>query len=147
MECDESQTTDGVQMVKSFVHTHSLPDAVDDEPHSPSPLLPPADRTRSGSGSSSSNCQDTSMSGATLVDSLLMKLLSLRGGSPGDMINLTEEDIRRLIAAGRRVLLSQETLIEVSAPVNVCGDVHGYVSCTMHSSRSLNVCYRSLEME
>lgn len=38
---------------------------------------------------------------------------------------MDESKIRALVAAARQVLLEQPTLVELEAPVNIVGDIHG----------------------
>ena len=53
------------------------------------------------------------------------RLLGLRGSPPGSLASLKEEEIRMLIARARPVLLSQPMLLELEAPIKICGDIHG----------------------
>ena len=56
------------------------------------------------------------------VDDLLMRLLSAR--SPRGA-NLLEEEIRGLCQKARHILLQQPALLELEAPIKICGDIHG----------------------
>lgn len=38
---------------------------------------------------------------------------------------MEENDIKSVILLARRVLLEQPTLVDLSAPVNIVGDIHG----------------------
>lgn len=58
------------------------------------------------------------------VDSVIERLLEVRGRH-GRQVNLAEEEIKWLCLEARKVLLDQPILIEIEAPVKVCGDVHG----------------------
>ena len=40
-------------------------------------------------------------------------------------MNLPESQIRQLCAKSRELFLSQPVLLELSAPVIICGDIHG----------------------
>ena len=53
------------------------------------------------------------------------KLLGLRGSPPGTMVNLSEDDIRLLCMRSKPILLEQPMLLELEAPIKICGDVHG----------------------
>ncbi|TMW56498.1 hypothetical protein Poli38472_006508 [Pythium oligandrum] len=59
------------------------------------------------------------------VDSIIEQLLSVRSARPGKMVNLTEAEIRGLCLHGREVLLNQPMLLELEAPIKICGDIHG----------------------
>lgn len=62
------------------------------------------------------------------VDSAIKSLLSVRNMAPGTEVNLTEELIVKIVKAGREIFMSQPMLIEVHAPINICGDTHGQYS-------------------
>jgi serine/threonine-protein phosphatase PP1 catalytic subunit len=56
------------------------------------------------------------------VDSIIEKLLSVRGARPGKQVNLSEDEIRGLCLHSREVFLSQPILLELEAPIKVCGE-------------------------
>lgn len=62
------------------------------------------------------------------VDSILEKLLSVRNEPPGVEVHLKEDDIQKVVKACRQIFLDQPMLLEVSAPLNICGDTHGQFS-------------------
>lgn len=55
------------------------------------------------------------------VDSIIEKLLSVRGARPGKQVNLSEAEIRGLCMHSREVFLSQPILLELEAPIKICG--------------------------
>jgi len=59
------------------------------------------------------------------VDELLAQLLSTRDAPPQTFIQLPEEGIVGLLATAKTVLLEQPILLELNAPINIVGDVHG----------------------
>jgi len=59
------------------------------------------------------------------VDDIISKLLEVRGSRPGKLVNLTEGEIRGLIHKSKDIFLSQDTLLELDAPIKICGDIHG----------------------
>jgi serine/threonine-protein phosphatase PP1 catalytic subunit len=61
------------------------------------------------------------------VSSIITKLLDARGQRPGHgkATVLTEADVRGLVLAAKEVLQSQPVLLELAAPIKVCGDIHG----------------------
>jgi serine/threonine-protein phosphatase PP1 catalytic subunit len=59
------------------------------------------------------------------VDSIIERLLAVKGHRPGRQVQLREEEIRDLCIKARNVFLSQMPLLELDAPIKVCGDIHG----------------------
>ena len=59
------------------------------------------------------------------IRSICQRLLGLRGSPPGTCVNLLESEIKLLCNRVRPILMSQPMLIELEAPLKICGDVHG----------------------
>jgi len=59
------------------------------------------------------------------IDKILEKLLSVKGSKPGKQVNLLESEIQGLVTKAREVFISQPILLELEAPLKVCGDIHG----------------------
>jgi len=59
------------------------------------------------------------------VDHIIEQLLSVRGARPGRQVNLTENEIRWLCIKSREIFVSQPVLLELEAPIKICGDIHG----------------------
>jgi serine/threonine-protein phosphatase PP1 catalytic subunit len=59
------------------------------------------------------------------VDSIIDKLLSVRGNKPGKQVDLKEEEIKFLIDKSLPIMKEQKMLVELEAPLHVCGDIHG----------------------
>jgi len=59
------------------------------------------------------------------VDKIIEKLLQVKGAKPGKKVNLTENEVQSLVVAAKEVFLSQPTLLELEAPIKICGDIHG----------------------
>jgi serine/threonine-protein phosphatase PP1 catalytic subunit len=59
------------------------------------------------------------------IDKIISKLLEVRGQRPNKLVNLTEAEIRGLCNTCRDVLMTQPILLELGAPIKVCGDTHG----------------------
>ena len=55
------------------------------------------------------------------VDSIIDKLLDVRGARPGKEVNLPEEQIKQLISKATDVFMSQPALLNLQAPIKVCG--------------------------
>ena len=65
------------------------------------------------------------MSSNINVDTLIEKLLSVRGNKPGKQVDLKEEEIKFLIDKSLPIIKEQKMLVELEAPLHVCGDIHG----------------------
>jgi len=59
------------------------------------------------------------------VANITQRLLGLRGSPPGTLVNLSETEIKMLCRRVRPIMLSQPMLLELEAPLKICGDVHG----------------------
>ena len=55
------------------------------------------------------------------VDKIMEKLLAVRDKRPGKQVNLTEQEIQGLCVQAREVFMSQPVLLELEAPLKVCG--------------------------
>ena len=55
------------------------------------------------------------------VDKIIEKLLEVRGCKPGKQVNLTEAEIKGICNKARDILISQPILLELEAPIKVCG--------------------------
>lgn len=51
--------------------------------------------------------------------------ISVRGARPGKQVTLTEGEIRWLCIRSREVFMTQPVLLELEAPIKICGDIHG----------------------
>jgi len=59
------------------------------------------------------------------VDDCIDKHLEARGGKPGKLVQIAEGQQKALCTAVREVFMSQGSLLELEAPLKICGDVHG----------------------
>jgi len=62
------------------------------------------------------------------IKSIMARLLALRGSPPGTQASVSESEIKLLTTRVRPILLSQPMLLELEAPLKICGDVHGQYS-------------------
>jgi len=60
-----------------------------------------------------------------LTRNIANRLLSLRGSPPGTLATMQENEIKFLCQKVRPILLAQPMLLELEAPLKICGDVHG----------------------
>jgi serine/threonine-protein phosphatase PP1 catalytic subunit len=56
------------------------------------------------------------------VDSIIERLLSVRGSRPGKSVDLEEREIRGLCMKAREIFISQPVLLELEAPIQICGN-------------------------
>jgi serine/threonine-protein phosphatase PP1 catalytic subunit len=59
------------------------------------------------------------------IDGIINKLLAVKGQKPGKNVNLTENEILTICNQTREILINQPILLELEAPLKVCGDIHG----------------------
>ncbi|KAF1373904.1 hypothetical protein PFLUV_G00243760 [Perca fluviatilis] len=55
------------------------------------------------------------------IDSIIQRLLEVKGSRPGKNVQLTENEIRGLCLKSREIFLSQPILLELEAPLKICG--------------------------
>jgi hypothetical protein len=54
------------------------------------------------------------------LDSIIDRLLEVRGSRPGKQVQLLEQEIRYLCTKAREIFISQPILLELEAPIKVC---------------------------
>jgi len=59
------------------------------------------------------------------VDEVIDKCLEVKGGKPGKLVQIPEAQVKALCTAVRTIFLDQSALLELEAPLKICGDVHG----------------------
>lgn len=57
------------------------------------------------------------------LDSIIDRLLEVRGSRPGKQVQLLETEIRFLCTKAREIFISQPILLELEAPIKVCREV------------------------
>lgn len=55
------------------------------------------------------------------VDSIIERLLSVLSHRPGKLINLESREIKSLCQISREIFISQPVLLELEAPIKICG--------------------------
>jgi hypothetical protein len=72
------------------------------------------------------------------VDEIIERLLDVRNGRPGKQVQLAENEIRLLCLTAKEIFMSQPNLLELEAPIKICGKfappVSAGVGCCMHCS-------------
>ena len=57
-----------------------------------------------------------------VLDDIVARLLEVRTGRPGKQVQLSEAEIRQLCVASKEIFLSQPNLLELEAPIKICGE-------------------------
>lgn len=63
--------------------------------------------------------------GREWVDDIVAKLLAVRGKKGNLTVSLPEKSVTDICAEARSIFMSQPMLLELEAPVKICGDIHG----------------------
>lgn len=61
-----------------------------------------------------------------VLDDIINRLLEVRG-RPGKQVQLSESEIRQLCAASREIFLQQPNLLELEAPIKICGNSSPFI--------------------
>ena len=59
------------------------------------------------------------------IDGVITKLLGVRDKKPGTTVPLTSDEVTFLIDECTTVLTNQPCLLELEAPIQIVGDIHG----------------------
>jgi len=59
------------------------------------------------------------------IENIISRLLEVRGSRPGKIVALSEQEIRQICTKSREIFLNQPILLELEAPLKICGDIHG----------------------
>jgi len=59
------------------------------------------------------------------VDEIIQKSLEPLGQKPGKMIQIAEAQLKLLCSTAREIFLGQSAMLELEAPLKICGDIHG----------------------
>ena len=62
---------------------------------------------------------------AELADRVIEKVLAIKDKPVGTSAGLSQSDILQLCRGARQIFLGEPSVLEVKAPVTVCGDLHG----------------------
>ncbi|KAL1522922.1 hypothetical protein AB1Y20_017887 [Prymnesium parvum] len=62
---------------------------------------------------------------SSMCDGVIEKLVALKGSRPGTCAALSDKEAAALVAAAEEVVSSQPMLLELSAPLQIVGDIHG----------------------
>jgi hypothetical protein len=70
------------------------------------------------------------------VDVIIEKLLEVRGQRPGKYVNLEEAEIKFLCTRAREIFFKQPMLLELEAPIKICGELHSTLICSRSGNRA-----------
>ncbi|KAF8010858.1 hypothetical protein BT93_J1489 [Corymbia citriodora subsp. variegata] len=62
------------------------------------------------------------------LDDIIGRLVEVRSSRPGRQVQLSEAEIKQLCVASRDIFMQQPNLLELEAPIKICGDIHGQYS-------------------
>lgn len=62
------------------------------------------------------------------LEEIIERLLDVRNGRPGKQVQLTEQEIKQLCLTSKEIFMQQPNLLELEAPIKICGDIHGQYS-------------------
>jgi len=63
--------------------------------------------------------------GDTKIDGIIDKLLAARDKKPGSNVALSSDEVTHVIEQSTSIILAQPSLLELEAPIQICGDIHG----------------------
>ena len=86
------------------------------------------------------------------LDNIISNLIAAKNSKAGTPVSLNQQDCVQLCEQARMILLGQPMLLELGAPIKICGDIHGqfndllrlfeyggfppevseYMTCTIH---------------
>lgn len=58
-----------------------------------------------------------------VLDDIIRRLLEVRSARPGKQVQLSESEIKQLCLASRDIFLQQSNLLELEAPIKICGNL------------------------
>jgi serine/threonine-protein phosphatase PP1 catalytic subunit len=59
------------------------------------------------------------------LDGIISNLIAAKNRNAGTLVSLNAADCAKLCEQARAILLSQPMLLELGAPIKICGDIHG----------------------
>jgi serine/threonine-protein phosphatase PP1 catalytic subunit len=59
-----------------------------------------------------------------VLDDIIRRLTEVRSARPGKQVQLSEAEIKQLCVASRDIFLKQPNLLELEAPIKICGTLN-----------------------
>ena len=59
------------------------------------------------------------------IDSIIERLLAVKGSKPGSIVQLTDKEAEDLVGEAQRIVEDQPVMLEIPAPLQIVGDIHG----------------------
>ena len=56
-----------------------------------------------------------------VLDDVIDRLLEVRAGRPGRQVQLSEQEVKQLCLTAKEIFMSQPNLLELEAPIKICG--------------------------
>lgn len=69
--------------------------------------------------------EDLRQKNALKIIYLNFLLFLVRNNKPNRPVQMTEQEVRGLCLKSREIFLQQPILLELEAPLKICGDIHG----------------------
>lgn len=64
-----------------------------------------------------------------VLDDIIRRLTEVRLARPGKQVQLSEAEIKQLCFASRDIFVQQPNLLELEAPIKICGTLHSIRMC------------------
>lgn len=59
------------------------------------------------------------------IDSIIERLLAVKGSRPGSIVQLSDKEAFGLVTESQRIVEDQPVMLEIPAPLQIVGDIHG----------------------
>ena len=66
------------------------------------------------------------------IDGIIDKLLAVRDKKPGTTVQLSNDEVDFIVVESKKILINQPALLELEAPIQICGDIHGQYLSLIH---------------
>ncbi|CAN6443945.1 unnamed protein product [Victoria cruziana] len=64
----------------------------------------------------------------SVLDDVIKRLLDAKNSRTAKQVQITDSEIRQLCLTAKEIFLNQPNLLELEAPIKICGDIHGQYS-------------------